>query len=186
MKFKPTPIAGVFVVETDILGDARGSFMRLYCAEEQAAQTGFHKPVAQANRSVTAQKGSLRGLHYQRAPALESKMVRCTRGRVFDVAVDLRGGSETFLQHVSVELDSAQGLALLIPEGCAHGFQTLEDDCEMIYLHTAPYDKEHEGGVRFDDPRLGIRWPLVAGTMSQRDQSFPRLDDSFRGITHEV
>ncbi len=182
MKFTPTSIAGVFVVETEIRGDDRGTFMRIYCAAEQKKQTGFEKPIAQANRSVTAQKGSLRGLHYQRAPALESKMVRCTRGRVFDVAVDLRAGSETFLQHVSVALDSAQGNALLIPEGCAHGFQTLEDDCEMIYLHTAPYSPAHEGGLAFDDPKLGIRWPLAVAQMSERDRSFPPLDGNFKGI----
>ncbi|MBU6476170.1 MAG: dTDP-4-dehydrorhamnose 3,5-epimerase [Alphaproteobacteria bacterium] len=182
MKFVPTPIAGAFVVETDIHSDERGSFMRLYCAGEQKAQTGFDKPVAQANRSVTTQKGSVRGLHYQRAPALESKMVRCTRGRVFDVAVDLRAGSKTFLKHFSVELDAAKGNALLIPEGCAHGFQTLEDDCEMIYLHTAPYAKEHEGGLAHDDPALGIVWPLPVTMISARDRAFPPLDGSFKGF----
>lgn len=186
MKFHPTPIAGLFVAESNVLGDERGSFMRLYCGPSQQAELGFTKDIVQINRSISAKKGTLRGLHFQRYPALEAKMVRCTRGRVFDVAVDLREGSKTFLQHFSIELDGAKGLALVIPEGFAHGFQTLADDCEMLYLHSAAYAREHEGGVRYDDPALKISWPLPAGTMTPRDLSFPLIDQNFKGITHAV
>lgn len=186
MKFHSTPIEGFFVAESNVLGDERGSFTRLYCAPSQRAELGFTKDIVQINRSVTAQKGSIRGLHYQRFPALEAKMVRCTRGRVLDVAVDLRNDSKTFLQHFSVELDGTKGLALMIPEGFAHGFQTLEDDCEMLYLHSAAYAKEYEGGLRYDEPSLGIKWPLPAGTLSPRDMSFELLNKNFKGITHAV
>ena len=186
MQFHPSPIADLFVAESTALADERGSFMRLYCAPSQQDSLGFKKEIVQINRSTTAKKGSLRGLHYQRFPALEAKMVRCLRGRVYDVAVDLREGSATFLEHFSIELDGQKGLALLIPEGFAHGFQTLEDDCEMLYLHSAAYAKEYEGGLRYDDPALHIRWPLPVGAMSLRDKAFALLDKNFRGITHAV
>lgn len=186
MKFHPTPIDGLFVMESNVIGDERGSFMRLYCAPSQKAELGFTKDIAQINRSITAKKGSIRGLHYQRFPALEAKTVRCLRGRVFDVAVDLRNDSKTFLQSFAIELDGSKGFALMIPEGFAHGFQTLEDDCEMLYLHGAPYAKEHEGGLRYDDPALGIQWPLPAGTLSPRDQSFEFIKKDFKGITHAM
>lgn len=186
MKFHKTAIEGLFVAESTAIGDERGSFMRLFCAPSLKAELGIERPIVQINRSVTAKKGSLRGLHFQRFPALEAKTVRCLRGRVLDVAVDLRAGSPTFLKHFSVELDGGSGNALMIPEGFAHGFQTLTDDCEMLYLHSAAYAKEHEGGLRYDDPALGIKWPLPAGAMSVRDQAFPLIDRSFEGITHAV
>lgn len=176
MKHSSTSIDDLIIAESDILGDERGSFMRLFSAEELGMQ------VAQANRSITTRKGSLRGLHFQRAPALEAKFVRCIRGRVLDVAVDLRKGSKTFLQHFSVELDGASGLALMIPGGFAHGFQTLTDNCEMVYFHSTPYSKEYEGGLRYDDPALGIHWPLPVADMSARDKVFAMIDDSFKGI----
>ncbi|MBI3441257.1 MAG: dTDP-4-dehydrorhamnose 3,5-epimerase [Proteobacteria bacterium] len=186
MKFHPTPITDLFVAESSVIADERGSFMRLYCAPSQQQSLGFKKQIVQINRSITNKKGSLRGLHYQKFPALEAKMVRCTRGMVYDVAVDLRNGSKTFLKHFSIELDGQKGQALVIPEGFAHGFQTLEDDCEMLYLHSAAYAKEHEGGLRYDDPALGIHWPLPAGTLSPRDLSFALIDNNFKGITHAV
>ena len=186
MKFYPTPLADLFVAESKVLADERGSFMRLYCEPSQQEELGFKKEIVQINRSITKKKGTLRGLHYQKSPALEGKMVRCTRGRVYDVAIDLREGSATFLQHFSIELDGAGGQALMIPEGFAHGFQTLEDDCEMLYLHTAAYAKEHEGGLRYDDPPLQIIWPLAVTSISPRDMAFPPIEKDFKGITHAV
>jgi len=186
MKFHTTPIVDLFVAESDVLADGRGSFTRLYCAPSQQEALGFKKEIVQINRSVTAKKGSLRGLHYQKFPALEAKMVRCTRGRVHDVAVDLREGSATFLHHFVIELDGAGRQAVLIPEGCAHGFQTLEDDCEMLYLHTAAYAKEHEGGLRYNDPSLHIPWPLPVSAISPRDLAFPLIGKNFKGIAHAV
>ncbi len=142
----------------------------------------LQKPIRQINQSITRQKGAVRGLHYQKSPALEAKIVRCLRGRVFDVMVDLRADSPTFLKHQAVELSAENAQAVYIPEGFAHGFQALEEDCELLYLHMTPYSKEYEGGLRYDDPKLGIQWPLAATQLSQRDTGFPLLDPSFRGI----
>lgn len=176
-----TPIAGVRVAVSRTIGDARGEFSRLFDA---GLLDGVHagRPIVQVNRSLTRAAGSVRGMHFQRQPALEAKWVRCLRGRVFDVAVDLRRGSPTFLQHFAVELSPGAANALFVPEGCAHGFQLLEPDSELLYLHTAPYTPEHEGGVRFDDPLLGIAWPLPPSGLSPRDLSHPFLDQTFEGI----
>jgi dTDP-4-dehydrorhamnose 3,5-epimerase len=125
----------------------------------------------------------VRGLHYQRPPQAEAKWVRCLKGRVFDVAVDLRRGSPTFLKWHAVELDGVSMNALLIPEGCAHGFQVLEPESELLYLHTATYTPGLEGAARYDDPRLAIRWPLPVTDLSERDRTHPLLDDSFEGIS---
>lgn len=186
MKFHPTAIAGLYLAESTRIGDARGSFMRLYCEEALQAATGIRRPPVQINHSYSQRKGTLRGLHFQRAPALEAKTVRCLRGRVLDVAVDLRRGSPSFLRHVAVELSPESNLAFVIPEGFAHGFQTLTDDCELLYLHSAPYAKEHEGGLRHDDPALAIDWPLPVSVLSERDASFPLIDINFHGITHAL
>jgi len=126
--------------------------------------------------------GAVRGMHYQNAPHAEMKIVRCLRGRVFDVAIDLRRGSPTFLRWTSCELAPASRRALLVPEGCAHGFQVLEPDSELLYLHTACYERSAEGGVRFDDPRVGIAWPLAPVDLSERDRSHPLLAPDFTGI----
>lgn len=182
MQFHETKIAGLYIVETHKIGDERGHFSRIYCQDALKKCTEFSWQPVQINHSFSKEKGTLRGLHFQNAPALEAKMVRCTKGKVFDVAVDLRADSPTFLQHVSVELSGENGLALLIPAGCAHGFQTMTDDCEMLYLHSAAYAKEHEGGVRFDDPTLAIDWPLPPTIVSERDKSFALLNENFKGI----
>jgi dTDP-4-dehydrorhamnose 3,5-epimerase len=176
-----TPIAGVRLAVSQAIGDARGEFSRLFDAGLlNAVHAG--RPIVQVNRSLTRAAGSVRGMHFQRKPALEAKWVRCLRGRVFDVAVDLRRGSPTFLQHFAVELSPGAANALFVPEGCAHGFQVIEPDSELLYLHTAPYAPEHEGGVRFDDPLLGIAWPLPPSGLSPRDLSHPLLDQTFEGI----
>ncbi|GAB0149502.1 MULTISPECIES: dTDP-4-dehydrorhamnose 3,5-epimerase family protein [unclassified Marichromatium] len=177
----PTAIAGVEVIARTPLADARGVFERLYCAMDLAA-LGGGRPIVQINRSLTRARGTVRGLHYQRPPHAETKFVTCLRGAVWDLALDLRAGSPTFLQWHAERLEAERPTTLVIPEGCAHGFQTLTEDCELLYLHTAPHVPEAEGGVRVDDPRLAIPWPLPLGERSARDRALALLDDEFRGI----
>ena len=181
MKIQPTKLQGVFVAETSPVADHRGAFARLFC-ESDLGDVIRGRHIVQINLSITAGVGAIRGLHYQRSPHAEMKLVRCLRGRVWDVAADLRAGSRTFLQWHGEELTAGNGRMLAIPEGCAHGFQVLDPDSELLYLHTAFYDPAAEGGVRYDDPRLGITWPLQVGDLSQRDRSLPMLDAGFRGI----
>ena len=179
MEFVPTSIAGAFEVRHDVRSDERGRFKRQYCEREFAA-AGLNTRWVQVNHSVTTERGAIRGLHFQRPPHGEAKLVSCPVGRAFDVAVDLRRGSETFLRWAAVEIDDA--VSFYIPEGCAHGFQALSDEVHLIYLHSAFYAPEAEGGVRFDDPRLGIAWPLPPATLSERDRSFALLGDDFEGL----
>ena len=181
MKFHATPIHGLWEIETAPHADARGSLTRLYCADsfdEVAPGLRF----VQVNQSITAHRGSVRGLHFQRTPALEAKLVRCLRGRVFDVAVDLRAGSPTFARWHAVELSAERPRQLLIPPGCAHGFQTLADDSELLYQHSAPYAPAHEDGVRHDDPRLAIAWPEPVTGLSERDRGFRSIDAGFESV----
>ncbi|MBW8784964.1 MAG: dTDP-4-dehydrorhamnose 3,5-epimerase [Novosphingobium sp.] len=178
---QPTSIPGVVVVTSTRRSDARGEFARLFDAEVLAEIHG-ERPIVQVNRSVTRAPGALRGLHFQRAPHAEAKWVRCLRGRVWDVAVDLRRGSPTFLGHAAVELSAERMNALFIPEGCAHGFQVLEPDSELLYLHTAPYVPAAEGGLRWDDPALAIDWPLAVSDISERDRAHPLLSPAFEGL----
>ncbi len=181
MKTHSTPIEGLFVVESEPVSDARGRFSRIFCEAELAVAAPGLK-VKQANLARTARRGAIRGMHYQTAPFAETKLVRCLRGRVFDVAVDLRHGSPTFCQWHGVELSDTNDLALLIPEGCAHGFQSLDDDVELLYFHSAPWSRAHEGGVRHDDPSLAIAWPLPAVELSERDRTFAAIAADFQGI----
>jgi len=176
-----TALAGVYTTRTRSAGDERGRLDRLFCAETLAPAHAA-RPIVQINQSITRQAGALRGLHFQFPPHAEAKWVRCLRGRVFDVAVDLRRGSPTFLQHVAVELSAEALNAILIPEGCAHGFQALEPGSELLYLHTAPYAPADEGGLRWDDPRLAIAWPLPVSDISERDRNHPLLTAGFEGI----
>jgi dTDP-4-dehydrorhamnose 3,5-epimerase len=177
----PTPLGGVFVVETRTLSDSRGAFTRLFCAQSLADLMGSRQ-IVQINHSRTSRAGAVRGMHFQRPPHAEMKLVRCIRGRVWDVVVDLRADSPTFMQSHAQELDMASARMLVIPEGCAHGFQALEPDSELIYLHTAFYTPSAEGGLRHDDPALAIRWPLEPIDLSERDRSHPQLPDDFAGI----
>ena len=179
IEFVPTKIAGAFVVKHDVRSDDRGRFKRQYC-EREFADAGLNTRWVQVNHSVTLGRGSVRGLHFQLPPSAEVKLVSCPSGRAFDVAIDLRQGSPTFLQWASAELDDAT--SFYIPEGCAHGFQALTDEVQLIYQHSAFYDSKAEGGVRFDDPAIGIDWPLPIGTLSDRDRSFPLIDSSFEGL----
>lgn len=181
MRVSPTPLAGVVMVDTPRREDPRGSFARLFCEQELGSVIG-HRRIVQINQSTTAVPGTVRGMHYQRPPHAEMKLVRCLRGRVWDVAVDLRAGSPTFLQSHAEELTPANGRMLVIPEGCAHGFQVLEADSELLYLHTAAYDAASEAGVHCLDPLLAIRWPMTVLGLSQRDAGHPAIEPSFGGI----
>lgn len=181
MKITPTPIPGVFVAETTPFKDDRGAFARLFCADALAPVLG-KRQIVHINHSKTVARGALRGLHFQHPPSAEMKMVRCLKGKVWDVAVDLRHGSPTFLQYHAVELTPDSTNMLIIPEGCAHGFQVLEENSELLYLHTAFYDKAAEGGLRHDDPALSIAWPLPVTDMSARDRGHPLLTAGFEGI----
>jgi dTDP-4-dehydrorhamnose 3,5-epimerase len=153
----------------------------MYCADELRDLLGG-RSIVQANRTVTARAGTVRGMHFQRPPHAEVKIVACTRGRVLDVVVDLRRGSPTFLRWHAEELSEANGASLLIPEGCAHGFQSLEDGAEMLYFHTAAYVPTAEGGLDALDPRLGIAWPRAIAVRSPRDASHPPIGDDFEGL----
>lgn len=181
MKLIATAIAGVFVAEMQAFQDKRGAFARLFCDRELSDAVGA-RHIVQINHSRTSAVGAVRGLHFQRAPHAEMKMVRCLKGRVWDVAVDLREGSRTFLQWHAQELSAANALMLVIPEGCAHGFQVLEPDSELLYLHTANYTPSAEGGVRFDDPALKLPWPLPVTDLSERDKQHPLISQNFSGI----
>lgn len=180
MEIVRTRIAGAFEVRHDVGADTRGRFKRQYCEREFAA-AGLNTRWVQVNHSVTLGAGSVRGMHFQRPPAAEAKLVSCPVGHAFDVAVDLRHGSDTFLKWVAVEVDGST--SFYIPEGCAHGFQALSDEVHLIYLHSAFHAPEAEGGVRFDDPAIGIDWPLPAANLSDRDRSFASIDSSFEGVT---
>ena len=175
MKFTPLPLSGAFRVDLEPRGDARGFFARLFCAEEFAAH-GLAARWVQCNTSFTAAQGTLRGLHFQRPPAAETKLLRCLRGAIFDVIVDLRSGSPTYGRWHGERLDDANRSMICVPEGFAHGFQTLTPDVEMLYFHSAAYSPAHEGGLRWDDPGVAVDWPLAVTEVAARDAAFPTLD----------
>lgn len=182
MKIITTPLAGVFVVETTPFIDKRGAFFRAFCDNELLGILGNRK-IEQINHSRTHAMGAVRGLHYQTPPYAEMKLVRCLKGKVWDVAVDLRSGSATFLKWHAVELSAENARMLVIPEGCAHGFQVLTQDSELLYLHTNKYMPQSEGGVRYNDPALNIQWPCPITDLSSRDESHQRIGDEFTGIS---
>jgi dTDP-4-dehydrorhamnose 3,5-epimerase len=181
MKIEATPLVGVMLVETACVRDERGEFVRVF-SEEECAGLSPHLHWTQINLSRTTRKGTVRGMHFQNPPAAEAKLIRCVRGCVFDVAVDLRAGSPTFLQWQAVELNENAPLQIFIPEGFAHGFQTLSDDVQLLYLHTAAWSPLHEGGLRHDDPALSIAWPLPVTQVSGKDRNLPFLTAAFTGI----
>jgi dTDP-4-dehydrorhamnose 3,5-epimerase len=181
MNFQPTPIQGLWEITTAPRGDARGSLTRLYCADEFEEITPGLRFV-QVNHSITAQRGTVRGMHFQRAPALEAKLIRCLRGSVFDVIVDVRENSPTFGRWHAVELTEANQRQVLIPAGCAHGFQSMADDSQLLYQHSAAYAPFCEDGLAFDDPRVDIRWPLPITEVSARDWGFKRTGHGFEGV----
>jgi dTDP-4-dehydrorhamnose 3,5-epimerase len=175
------PLAHLKLVERSCVSDERGYFSRFFCAEE-LAKAGWKWSVAQINHSHTLRQGTIRGLHFQHAPHMEAKYVNCVRGAIWDIAVDLRAGSPTFLKWHAETLSADNKRALLVPEGCAHGFQSLTDDVEVLYLLSSPYESKAESGLRFSDPRLSISWPLPATVVSERDKGHPFLGEDFRGI----
>ena len=177
----PTELAGLLLVTRRRREDARGFFSRFFCAQEMA-ELGWCQPVAQINHTLTCQRGAVRGLHFQRGPHVEDKYVSCIRGEVFDVAVDIRQGSPTFLHWHGQILSAKNGCSLLIPKGFAHGFQALEPDCELIYLHSTPFTPESEDGLLVSDPRLGVAWPLPIRDLSQRDMNHAPLTATFSGL----
>jgi dTDP-4-dehydrorhamnose 3,5-epimerase len=172
MIFTATPVSGAVVIEPELLEDERGFFARCFCAEEFAAH-GLNPHVAQCSFSFSRQRGTLRGLHFQRPPRAEAKLVRCTAGVLYDVIVDLRPDSPTFQRHFATELSARNHKMLYVPEGCAHGFQTLQDDTEVFYQMSEVFDAAAAGGVRWNDPAFGIAWPLEVTVISERDRTCP-------------
>ena len=181
LQISDLPPSGLKLVERQRLGDSRGYFSRLFCARE-LAECGWNKPIAQINFSHTTVRGAVRGLHYQLPPHAEIKLVQCLRGSIWDVAVDIRQGSPTFLHWRAEILSADNGRALLIPEGFAHGFQALSDEVELLYLHSAEYSPECERGLSPADPRLAIAWPLPIAALSDRDARQAPLPPDFGGI----
>lgn len=172
MRFLPLELAGAFLIEDEPARDERGWFARTFCGEE-FSRRGLSAVVAQCSVSHNARRGTLRGLHYQGAPHEEAKLVRCARGRLFDVILDLRDGSPTRGKWLSLELSAAEGRSLYVPEGFAHGFQTLEDDTQVFYQISRPYRPESARGVRWDDPKLAIPWPPGPRVISKKDAALP-------------
>jgi dTDP-4-dehydrorhamnose 3,5-epimerase len=179
MKFHQTTLKDAMLIDLERRGDDRGFFARTFCVDEFAA-LGLPTEFVQQNTSYSANRGTLRGMHFQCAPYGEDKLIRCLRGRVFDVAVDLRADSPSFGRWHAVELGEDLERSVFIPEGCAHGFQALTDDAQLLYQHTAPHAPGLEAGVRHDDARLAIAWPLPPAHLSPRDAALPALDEALR------
>ncbi len=181
LEIENTALAGVQRITLTPFEDHRGAFDRLFCQRELKEVIG-NRQIVQINHSCTATVGAIRGLHYQYPPAAEMKLIRCLKGKVWDVAVDLRSGSPTFLSWHAEELSASNKRMMVIPEGCAHGFQVLEPNSELLYLHTSFYRPEYEGGVRYNDPEIIINWPLPVSDISQRDQNHTLIDENYQGL----
>lgn len=175
MIFRPLILPGAFEIQPEPRGDERGFFARIFC-DREFADHGLNTRWAQINISFSRSAGTLRGLHFQRPPAAEVKLVRCLRGRALDVIVDLRANSETYGKHLMLELNPSSGNAIYVPKGFAHGFQTLEPDTELQYFHSDPYQPDLEGGVDPLDPALAIAWPRPPRNLSARDRALPPFD----------
>ena len=181
MIFTETKLKGAFIIDLDRKTDERGFFARAFCQKE-FRDHGLKSVIAQANIASNARKGTLRGMHFQYPPAAESKLVRCTRGAILDIIVDLRPESPTYLEHISVELNEDNMTALYVPERFAHGYQALRDNTDTSYQVGEFYTPNAESGLRYDDPRLGLKWPLPVSVISPKDQAFRPL----REIEDEV
>lgn len=181
MIFSPTPFKGSYIIEPEQFNDNRGWFARYYCKKE-FSKIKHQKDWVQMNHSFTIKKGTIRGMHYQIAPYMEIKMIRCVAGTVFDVIVDFRKNSSTFLQWFGIELSAQNKKMLYIPEGFAHGFQSLSDDAELLYHHSEYYTPGAEGGIKYDDPLIKIEWPLPVSVISDKDAAHPYFDNNFKGI----
>ncbi|MEO7433192.1 MAG: dTDP-4-dehydrorhamnose 3,5-epimerase family protein [Dokdonella sp.] len=177
----PTSLDGLFEIASAPIADNRGRFTRLFCEDELATiRPSIH--FTQINLSETTRAGTVRGLHYQKPPAAEAKLIRCLRGRVFDVAVDLRAGSATFLLWHAVELSGENGKSIFIPEGFAHGFQALSDDVQLLYMHTTAWTPANEAGILHDDLMISIPWPLAVTSISEKDRCYKPIDPSYGGV----
>lgn len=181
MKFTETILKGSYVIDLNPFEDERGWFARTYC-EQEFKKIGHLKKWVQLNHSFTKLKGSIRGMHYQLAPFSEIKLVRCIAGAVYDVIVDIRKNSPTFLNWFGVELSASNKKMIYIPEGFAHGFQTLSNDAELIYHHSEFYTPGVEGGLKFDDPNLKIEWQLDITNISERDKQHQLINEDFKGV----
>ena len=181
MKIERLPLPGSALIYADPFIDQRGIFARFFCEKELAELIG-ERHIVNVNLSKTHQRGAIRGLHFQYPPKAEMKFIRCIRGSVYDVIVDIRKDSPTFLQWYGIELSADNMKMLCVPEGFAHGFQVLEESPEMLYLHTEFYSKEHEGGLYYGDPELEIPWPLEPTDISERDKNHPSVSDGFLGV----
>ncbi len=181
MIFKETKLTGSYIVDMLPLLDERGWFARAFCKDE-FNKIGFRGEWVQLNHSFTNNVGTIRGMHYQLPPFGEIKLVRCIAGAVLDVIIDVRKNSNTFLQWVGTELTAENKKMIYIPEGFAHGFQTLTDNCQVLYHHSQFYKPGAEGGIRYDDPKMGIKWPNAVLKISKRDEEHPYLDKNFDGI----
>lgn len=180
LNITPTKFSGLFIIAPNTFKDERGAFSRVYCENEMLDI--FGKSIKQINHSVTKEKGTVRGLHFQYEPHAEIKMVKCIKGSVLDVVVDIRKNSPTFLQYFSVELSEQNQKIIYIPKGFAHGFQTLEDDTQLLYLHSSIYTPSDEGALNVTDPKLNIKWPLDIINLSKRDENHLFLTNEFEGI----
>ena len=180
MKFIPTILNGSFTIQLDPINDERGWFARSFCKKEFST-IGHNKEWVQMNHSFSLKKGTLRGMHFQKPPYSEIKLVRCIQGSVFDVIIDLRKDSPTFLKWFGTELSAENKLMMYIPEGFAHGFQTLEENSGLLYMHTAYYSPEAEDGLRYNDPQVNISWPLEISEISMRDTNHDLLE-KFNGL----
>ena len=181
MLFNETRLKGAFLVDLQIEEDERGFFSRSWCQNE-FIEHGLNPSLVQCNVSFNLRKGTLRGMHYHVEPFPEAKLVRCTMGMIYDVIIDLRKDSNTFLNWMGIELSASNKKMLYIPEGFAHGFQCLEDNCELIYHHSEFYKPGAESGIRYNDPLINIKWPLPVTVISARDEQHPYLNENFKGI----
>lgn len=172
---------GIKIFDRSFFSDERGSFSKFFSAKS-LLDLGIDFPVSQINHSITSLAGSVRGMHFQKPPHHEKKLISCIKGKIFDVAVDLRSDSDTFLQYFSVELSAENKKTILVPEGFAHGFQTLSDDCELLYAHSKEHIENSEGGLNPLDPLLNIKWPLAISKISDRDQNHEFIPNQFKGF----
>jgi dTDP-4-dehydrorhamnose 3,5-epimerase len=182
MEFIETPIKDLYLIQPKLLTDERGFFTRIFC-KELFSKIGFDKEFVQFNHSFNSYKGTIRGMHYQKPPFAETKFIRCVQGKVYDVAIDLRKNSPTYLNYFGAELSADNMTCILIPEGFAHGFQTLEDNSALIYHHTSYYTPNIEGGIRFNDTALSINWQLPPVNVTVKDKQYPLINQNFEPIS---
>jgi dTDP-4-dehydrorhamnose 3,5-epimerase len=181
MKFNELPLQGAYIITTEPFIDNRGMFERVFCKRE-IASIRHKKEIVQINHSITRKKGSIRGMHYQIPPSTEIKIIKAIKGTVYDVIIDVRRNSPTFLKFHGENISHDNLKSIYIPEGFAHGFQTLEDGCELLYFHTSFYDQQNERSIRYDEPTISINWPLKVADVSDKDRNYPFLNNSFEGV----